>query len=206
MATVTDDFNRAVGPLGTAPTGQVWSSFGGIAQTINASGQAATGGGSSNAGSIISCGAADATYQVTQVNSDTQPGGIFFRWIDASNFWAFQNIGGTQLTLRKTIAGVDTDNFVPYTTFAPNDVFTVICSGNSIIAKINGVTKYTVTDAQHNTGTTGGMLGRSSTVYDNFSITLPGGNPPTIPASSGKYVYVVRRWWRRYRYNHSHTY
>lgn len=206
MATVTDTFTRAAGAIGNAETGQAWANFGGGTIVVNGSNQATTGVSSSNSGAVVDCAAADAVYQCTLLSQDVNPGGLIFRWVDDTNFWVLQNVGSTQLYLRKFVAGVYTDNIIAVT-FSASDVFTVTCAGNSIITQLNGVQKHNITDTFNNTGTKGGLLARPSALYDTFSITPSSGDtPPTLPGGNGKYVYAIRRRIKRYRYNASYVY
>ena len=195
MSDVIDSFNRAdAGSLGTADSGQTWANFGGGSLGIT-SNRAQTVLASTDTGSVIDGGQADATWKVTLVDPTAVSGGIVFRYVDANNFWMYMTVGGVTMNLRCRAGGVSyTVDLADAVTFAPGDVLEVVTSGNSIVAKFNGVVKRSIVDSTLATATLGGLLARPSGMYDTFSITgaVTGDPNPSPPATSNRRTRVRR--------------
>lgn len=179
FVTITDSFTRADSAITLSSTEgtniKAWSAFsGGWGVSVN---QAYTPTGAIDAVAVVDAGVSDCTVTLT-IRTVVGSQGVAFRWVDANNGYRTAFFSGN-LDLKKFVAGVGTDVPGSPVALAPvdGDVMSVILSGNSIIVKVNGVQKFSITDAQFQSATKHGMaqagFGDVTMRYDNFSITVP---------------------------------
>lgn len=173
---ITDSFTRAdnAASLGTTETGaKAWTALNGTWGIL--SNQAYLASLTTDGVAVIDAGVADCTVSMT-VRTTAGNQGIAFRGVDASNHWRAVFLG-TNLYLQKKVATVNTDapGSPVAVTPADGDVLSVVLSGANITVKVNGVTKYAITDAQFQTATKHGLCqsgtGATSYKYDDFSVT-----------------------------------
>lgn len=173
---ITDSFTRADSAvsLGTTTTGaKVWSALSGVWGVLSNQAYVATTG--TEPVAVIDAGVADCTVSVV-CRPTVGKQGLAFRVVDISNFWRTVALGGN-LYLQKTVATVLTD--APGSpiaqALADGDTLSVVLSGTSIIVKVNGVTKYSITDSQFQTATKHGLAeavsGDTAAKFDDFSVT-----------------------------------
>lgn len=198
MATIVQDtFDRADNPssLGTADTGQVWSTVLGTYGIESNQGVRFGAGGSGRA--VIDSGFTDAITKVTLVNPEslsTAAGqmGLIFRWVDENYFWSLtyeRFFGGLdRLRMKRTYAG---------STFTAVDVGVTITNGQTISVAycgplftvyVDDVEQATYDDSlePQNYGTQCGLRGFGGTLgpggnnyFDNFLVTTNGTCTPT---------------------------
>lgn len=126
---------------------------------------------------VVDAGVSDCTVSIT-IKTTVSGQGVAFRCVDASNGWRTAYFSGS-LYLQKKVTGTYTDVPGSPIVLAPadGDVIAVVLSGTSIIVKVNGVQKYSITDAQFQTATKHGLAqtgsGDSTFKYDTLSITVP---------------------------------
>lgn len=185
----SDNFNRANDP-GTTPTDgligditpvgtKTWINvLAAGAWSVVSNAVAAT---SANRKAGIDAGVSNCSVAVDIINTAAMSNqGIFFRWVDSSNFCtAILDPGG--IYVQKTIAGVQTNVAGPLGGAIASGAdmrLSVVLSGSSVIVKQDGVTKVTTTvaDAAVLTATKHGiMVGGtfSDVTFDNFEVTVP---------------------------------
>jgi hypothetical protein len=174
---ITDDFNRAddAAGLGTATTGQAWSTNQGIIGIQSNKAHTYTLG-SGRANSTIDAAVADLTIQVamTALATNGTIGGIVFRYVDNSNYWRFTDNGSSSRAaiLAKIVAGSTSELINTATTINANSVLKVVLAGNSISVYVDNVqVSTTQTDSFNATATKHGLFSSGGTpTMDNFSM------------------------------------
>ncbi len=192
MSNRADNFNRTnQSPLGTpSDGGSAWvAQSGGGAQFKIVGNQAAEDFDSGETKDTLECGSADGDIQVTIVTFGDQIG-LVGRLSDVDNFLWLRAYSGAGYDLFKKVANSNTNLGSYSTTPADGDVVLLSMSGNSLIVKINGVTRITATDSFNNTATKHGLFASGAYLagtarLDNFSFT---DTSVTLPTMSGEHV------------------
>ncbi len=178
FGTVTDDFNRANGPVGTATTGQAWN----VGMQIS-NGQASSPG----RVAILETGMPDAIVS-TDIIHAAQAGNLYgpaFRASDQSNFWIVDTGATLTVNLYKSVGGAFTLVAGGGASGAEGSTenFTVEMKGSVISVRKNGVTQVTATDSFNSTATKHGLQTNSNfnVRFDNFSVkSLANGKPVAV--------------------------
>lgn len=175
MPTRTDNFNRADGDLnGSTPSdaGAAWTSSGANVFQVSSNQCISSGGGTKYA--YLEASAADVDIECTFVSVNASNQGLLARFVDASNYW-FLYVLNNYFHLCKRVAGSNTDPVASFDsqTFSASDVIKIRASGSSWTVYVNGVSKFTTTDAAHNTATKHGLYNDAGggMQVDAFSIT-----------------------------------
>lgn len=134
-----------------------------------------------NAVAVVTTAASDVTVSATMaVLSAANTAGVAVRCSDGSNFiWVVgYTAASSNVLIVKRVAGADTviATLTSPSALANGDVLSAVCSGNTITARINGVTVGSATDAFNNTAVKHGLTcgaGDATIRWDNFSITTP---------------------------------
>lgn len=173
---VSDTFDRPnnATSLGTADTGQTWTSLSGT-WGIDTNRAYTSGGTSSDRQVAVESGASDVTVAVDVTALDNPGPGLLFRAVDTNNYWVFiaQTAQG-DWRLFKRVAGTYT--MVGSLVEAPfAGRWEVVCSGSTITCKVDGVTKITTTDSTHQFATLHGLrtfnvAGEPVDRWDNFQV------------------------------------
>jgi len=171
-------------PDTTTTGGATWTTTGGATTIQSNSAQIASGGTSCTA----TIDAGNATQTVSCKISSTANGlnfrdqRIWGRVTDTSNLIGlrWRNHNG-YFELYKRVAAVDTiladTSASPSTVLNTGDTISLTFSGNTVTAKLNGVTIMTVTESFNNTATKCGINGSNNTIgeviFDDFQVTTP---------------------------------
>lgn len=125
----------------------------------------------------INTGKADCTIScivTTAGGIANDQNGISFRVIDTDNRWvAYLNNQGNTVNLLKFVTGTPTSGGSAAMTLANNTAYTVevVLSGNSIIMNVDGVQKFSISDAAHATATRHGLYGQiAGHLFDEFQV------------------------------------
>lgn len=144
-------------------------------------------GGTSDHAATVDLGTADVDVSVAWVGigGGGQPG-ICFRYVDAGNFWAARCPDGSSpstardFRVMKRVAGANTDMTALYRTRAsyasplgsvdPGLTIRVVAVGNRILALLNDIIIFDVSDSTHNTATRHGLysVGPGSDFFDRW--------------------------------------
>lgn len=181
VASITDSFNRAnSGTLGTADTGQAWTTHAGTfsivsnkASSTNASGVIAA---------TLDASLADIDYSIdmTLHASGSSNPGMVFRWSDINNFFEF-TVTASFCRLYRRLAGTFTSVGSSVLALSPGSTYTfrVHAVGSAITCYANGVAVISATNTALTTNTRCGIgvaLESGNTngaLFDNLSI-VPG--------------------------------
>lgn len=178
---VSDTFTRANSAvtMGSTEIGaKVWTPLGGTTWgiTSNTAYRASAGTGYDNP-VIVDAGASDCTVSVVVV---TNPGDghtprLYFRMTDKDNGFFFQAESGIAVKIYKNEATALTEvGAAAVTDIGAGKTFSVVLNSNSIIAKLEGVTVITASNAFNQPATKHGFGGHENTArYDNFTVTVP---------------------------------
>lgn len=176
-----DSFNRPDGPLGTATSGDVWTTW--PVSTATTVGQIVSGAATNTAGTGVAYPVLDAAlgngiYTATVKTVGDRAGGIMIRGIDASNVIQLAlrvSAGDAHYRLQRVTAGVSSTLATAATAVSTDgDVIQITINGESISVKINGTVALAATSAQGLTATRHGlyMLGTSTGItWDDISFT-----------------------------------
>jgi hypothetical protein len=155
-ATVTDSFDRAnASTLGTADSGQAWTTNAGVFSIASNQASSSSSGGSFTA--TLDAGIADIDMRIDVVigASNSNPG-VVFRSVDISNFWHFTVAAGSWF-LYKRVANSYTSMGSGSGPGSGTHTVRVVAVGSNIEVYINGFSKITTTDASHSTATKHGL-------------------------------------------------
>lgn len=168
---VSDDFNRANGSLGTAPTGQTWAVTTGTAAIASNKAAPAAGG-----SAIIDSASVDVDVSA-DLTWGSNTAGILFRCnsTETDRMGVFQD-GATSLTMYKKVAGTTTATSTITHNATGGATFNLRCRviSNQVQVFIDGVLQaiWTIDSAAHTatkTNTYVGIRGSSGThTFDNF--------------------------------------
>ncbi len=186
---VSDTFNRADSPtsLGTADTGQVWSTFEGEFGILSNTATRFNTPTSTSGVALIDTGFTEAITKVTLVNVEDLPGaagnmGIIARWFDSSHFYSltYENFFGTTHVLRLKKAQGGTVTIGDQSVVLVNgDTIALGYCGTTFYVYINDVLQYTVNSSYGIPyGTVSGLKSFGGTIglhvpqtqWDNFSV------------------------------------
>lgn len=169
---VSDAFNRADGPIGTADTGQIWENIENsmVITGNNVNGSAAA----VNNTAVIESGKSDAEISSTVIGTSADWKRIVFRAIDANNYFYFQTRAtgaGQPVQLFRKQAGASTSLFAVTGTVAAGSKMKVILLGSKIRCFIDATEYQTATDTFNQTATKHG-IGSNNTVpeFDDFKV------------------------------------
>jgi hypothetical protein len=173
---ISDTYTRGdnAASLGATETGQLYSLPNGGTFGISGN-QAYNPSAQADKMAVVQSGAADCTVGITiAVLGAASGAGIYFRVVDANNWWRFV-FDGSNYTLRKVVAGAGADTDVVGGTLAGSDMLYAVLQGSTITVKKNTTTIFTRVDAALNTATmhgfgTGGV-GSAATRFDNLTIS-----------------------------------
>jgi len=179
--TVSDNFNRADGPLGTTPVGgKTWATTGTAVMTV-ASNQAKVTSGTGIGAVLVPVDGTNGTFKATVKAVSGSPAtmiaGLAFRSQDNSNtlMVALRSTASVaEYTLASRVGGTTTTMVATGVVPAANDVIQVDLSGDNIVVKINGTQVASTTSTQFNTLAKGGLYINGSdtiTTWDDWSYT-----------------------------------
>lgn len=172
MTTITDNFNRADGAIGSSSEGWSWANAQGSFSIVSNAAVPGTGGQNNcRAESDLSSSDhySEAVVTYAGVADDV---GVAARFATAANTaYLYLNDGGND-RIYKVIAGAYT-SLTALATAAPTAVtFRLECSGTAIAGKRNGTTRVSTTDSSITTGTRCGIRayndGGSASTIDSF--------------------------------------
>lgn len=177
VTVASDTFTRAdnTSVIGNAEVGGAWTALiGALSSWGISSNQAYSAAGANNITIYQSTTASDCTVSITLSVWSGQMG-LWCRITDASNFIRLLEAGGT-IFLEKIVAGVSSTLGSTAIVLASGDTLSLVMSGNSIVAKRNGTTIITASDAFNATATKHGFgwsAGSLTGRFDNFLVTVP---------------------------------
>lgn len=181
FGTVSDDFNRANGALGTSDTGQVWADVtaaGGLTIVSNKVDATAD----TWEAAYLETGMPDCIVQADIVpGTSSTEAGIFARNDGTFNnlIGFIQGVSSGSVRLHKRVGGVYTEIGTGTNGNGPgvSEKLRLVCKGSSLQAYRNDVLEITVTDGANATLTKAGIqLRASDATADNFSVkSLAGG-------------------------------
>lgn len=166
---VSDSFTRSDGVIGTATSGQTWSTFNQDAvtwQTVsNQAGVPSTGSFHKNLAWLDS-GTPDGTVQVT-IAATSGGAGLALRVTDSSNYYLWSGN-----SVSKVVAGSASQLLTGLTNLGAGDVAKAVMSGSTLKLYRNGALVGIVTDSFNNTATKHGISVQLSTErLDDFTVT-----------------------------------
>lgn len=171
----SDSFTRADNPaaMGTATSGQTWTSSLGTAGIVGNKGYFSAVTGASLGLAYIRC-IANGDIQVTVSTFGAGTAGLGFRIKDGSNFWRFRGItASSNYSLSVRVNDVDTTIGTWATAPVDGDVLKVRCEGSSIKCYVNGVERITVTDATFETEQNAGIYANNTAArFDDWSASF----------------------------------
>lgn len=173
-AVVSDTFTRADSAvaLGTADTGQVWSSLGGTEGIQSNQAYVAVDGGGNNNVAVIDSGLANGSVQMTLAVADSSAR-LVWRATDVSNFFMADTVSGARYDLYRRETGtfnlLDAAAVVP----ANGDILKAVLTATGFEFWVNGVLQKTIVDAFQTTATKHGIgfAAVNTARIDNFSVS-----------------------------------
>jgi hypothetical protein len=165
---VTDSFNRADGPIGTADSGQVWQQAGGAAAIAGNKGVPTVN------QVFIDTGQSDVTIQMTMGNRDVVNGStrIVARYVDTNNYLFWGESGSSVYALVRKQAGLF--NTITTTAITPvnGDVLKLVLTGSTLQGYRNGSLIATGTETFQQTATRHGFSSpEAASTVDDFTIS-----------------------------------
>lgn len=189
MTDRVDNFNRAdsAAALGTpSDGGSAWvATSGGWGISSNQAYQYSS---TNHHVAYLEASVADVDVEVTITTRGTDSG-LSARVVDDNNHLLVAT-SGSGVYLYKKVSGSFTLLGSYGTAISDGDTIKLRCSGNDLTVYVNGVSRITATESDHNTATKHGLRNNDNTAarWDNFSITgLGGGGGSSIAAISSNY-------------------
>lgn len=205
---VSDSFNRADNPtsLGTADTGQAWTSVSGVWGIDSGDGVRFSSGTGTSGHAIIEGTLTDVIVKATLVNPSSVASfagltGILVRYFDSTHYFtlSYEKFPGPtyELRLHRTYGGTATV-FSETKTLSDGDTISVACCGSLFQVYVNDVLQGSYNDGfnpqlygtQYGLDSYDGTVPVGSTVskFDNFLVTTNGTCTPTYNCLAGACV------------------
>lgn len=166
---ITDRFTRAnsTTSLGTATSGQAWTTVSGTWGISNNQAYLVSGNASADNIAVISGSDGNGFVQFTLAGTPVDNQGIVFRYLDASNFWVIQRASFyATWAIWKVVSGVG--YYVTNTGLTPTDAGTVVrveYNEDNIWFYINGFLNRTLRDSANRGWNGVGIFQNSATVF-----------------------------------------
>lgn len=194
--TITDDFNRANGAIGTSSEGWSWNALVGTWDVNSGLGRN-TGGAEANVRAESDLSSSDHYASLKFWSGVGTFWGIAARFSgSASTFYTgFCNVSGSDFRLSKLVGGARTDLTTTASggALTQGDILKITVAGSSLVFAINGVTKLSTTDSSIASGTRTGSWAYAvaTAAFDDFiAADNAAGSTYTLSAAGGSYSYT----------------